>query len=565
MKIRIFAVVFLLCVGMLALPQAERADFYEDFEGAQIDLTNWTVVEYGSLNASLVGGKLFINGTYDPGETSPNTGGWNQYWLIYNQSFSGFVDISVSNAIVNMAAGEVAVGLGVIVDPGLVYDNVTSWGQYYFNGLSAIGRFGKWDNLTSTTLMLDNTDITIGEVRHHRMIVYDNKSVQLLIDGVTKGWSNISGYSAYYPLVTVGMKFAGTYLEAEFDDFLVLTDAIPDAVLTATSTNLDVGELVGFDGSQSSYVVGSIEAYSFDFGDGDDTGWIDDSFTTHSYAAEGSYDARLKVRADNGKESDWASVTICVDCAIPVAELTGSPTQVKTFEPVNFSAEGSWDADGTVVGYFFDFDDGSTSGWIMSPYADHHFIERGAYHVRVKVLDDDGHESLWSTSLVEIVVENQPPVAVLTASALEVYVGEMVCFNGSMSHDIDGVIVFYEFYLGDGYLTGGRHDAVYCYEYDEAGTYNVTLVVEDNHLMESENEAKVTIVVKEKEEPLDVLGWWIVVLVLLLIILVIVTYIAIQQRRLVKTREPPEEPPPTEDESEQSSMQREDALSQTLE
>lgn len=547
MKIRIFAVVFLLCAGMLAVCPGSIADFTDDFEDGVIG-SEWIISEWGGLSGTEVGGKLIVNGTYDPGETAPNTGGWNHYWMFYNESFTGFLDISVTNTITSYTGEEMAVGLGVIENVSVVWDDVTSWVQFnYTSGVNAVGEMHCWHDLSAVKTVFDSRIVTVGEAHTHRMVVHENKSIQLILDGATKGWWNIS-YPQYYPFIHVGIKYPGTSIEVEFDDFM-LVDSAPQAVLGVSDLNPDVDEFVLFDGCQSTYPF-NLEGYLFDFGDGESTGWISSSTAYHSYSAEGSYDARLKVRADNGKESDWASVTICVDCAIPVAELTGSPTQVKTFEPVNFSAEGSSDADGMVVGYFFDFDDGSTSGWIMSPYVDHHFIERGAYHVRVKVLDDDGHESLWSTSLVEIVVENQPPVAILTASALEVYVGEMVCFNGSMSHDIDGVIVFYEFYLGDGYLTGGRHDAVYCYEYDEAGTYNVTLVVEDNHLMESENDAQVTIVVKEKEEPLDVLGWWIAVIALLLTILIIVIYIALQQRRLVKAQDEPEEPPPTEDESE---------------
>lgn len=550
MKLKtILATALILCASVLVVFQPVRADFYEDFGGTQIDLTNWTIVEYGSLNATLVGGKLTINGTYDPGETSPNTGGWNQYWMIYNQSFTGFVDISVSDAIVNMTAGEVAVGLGVIVDPGLLYDNVTTWVQYYFNGINAIGRYGSKVNMTATTLMLDNTDITIGEARHHRMIVYDNKSVQLLIDNVTKGWSNISGYSAYYPLISVGMKYAGTYLEAEFDDFLVLSDAIPDAVLDVTSSNLDIGELVGFDGSQSSYVVGSIGAYYFDFGDGSVSRWVEDSFTTHSYSAEGSYDARLKVRADNGKESDWTTVSICVDCSTPVAYLAVDRTEVPTVDIVLLDASGSSDQDGVIMGYYFDFGDGSTSGWIMSSEVSHSYTDNGTYQSRVKVVDDDGHESQWS-AIVEIDVWNQLPMPILWASDTEVTVGEAVRFDGRYSYDLDGEVVEYRFDFGDGTSTSWTPYLMAWHEFDKAGTFVVSLDVRDDDGEDSGYDMEVTIIVREKEAP-ETLPW-LVIIVLLLIILFLVIFIALQQRKLI-TQGKEDTEAPVQDEEEQRS------------
>ena len=80
----------------------------------------------------------------------------------------------------------------------------------------------------------------------------------------------------------------------------------------------------------------------------------------------------------------------------PVAALSASPTTVNIGEEVTFDASTSYDPDGTVEYYWFDYGDGSDSGWISSPTSIHGYTESGAYYAKAKVKDDDGMESEWS-------------------------------------------------------------------------------------------------------------------------------------------------------------------------
>ena len=78
-------------------------------------------------------------------------------------------------------------------------------------------------------------------------------------------------------------------------------------------------------------------------------------------------------------------------------------------EIVRFDAGRSYDPDGSVKQYFFDFGDGKTSGWMPEPYAYHDYDSSGTYTARVRVKDDSYLESGWSNS-VTVHVDQNPPV-----------------------------------------------------------------------------------------------------------------------------------------------------------
>jgi len=73
----------------------------------------------------------------------------------------------------------------------------------------------------------------------------------------------------------------------------------------------------------------------------------------------------------------------------PTAALVPDKTNVDLNETVTFSALGSTD-DGFVEYYFFDFGDGTNSGWITSPTATHQYADEGTYNVTVIVMDNLG-------------------------------------------------------------------------------------------------------------------------------------------------------------------------------
>lgn len=464
-------------LGTLTISSLLKADFHEEFEGPSIDLSNWTIMDYGGLDAVQANGELYVNGTYDPGDPAPGTNGWNQFWLIYKDNFTGFLDISVKDTITSFFGAEIGVGIGIMENNTVCWDNVTSWVQRYYLTENSIGWVDSWFNGSDVKITFDDTDITLQREYTHRMIHHENGTVQFILDGETKGWLPIN-LTSYYPFLVVAIKGAGTHIEAVFDDYHIITGP-PTAVLEVSETNPTKQEEIVLTGNNSFYEGARIESYYFDFGNGDDTGWISSSYVFYNYSAEGMYEAKLKVRGDNGKESDWTSVFICVACGYPSANLSGEPASVRTFESVNFSANKSSDPDGSILGYYFDYGDGTSSGWIMSQNASHEYLDDGIYSAKLKVLDDDMHESNWSEP-VTITVLNRPPSPRFWYSSSEINQAEFVTFDGSRSSDMDGNVISYFFDFGDGTDSGWVSLPNVTHFYQDVGNYMVSLLVQDD-------------------------------------------------------------------------------------
>ncbi|KAA0007209.1 MAG: PKD domain-containing protein, partial [Thermoplasmata archaeon] len=87
---------------------------------------------------------------------------------------------------------------------------------------------------------------------------------------------------------------------------------------------------------------------------------------------------------------------------------------------------------------------------------------------------------------------NQPPVANANGP-YSGYVGFAVSFDGSGSYDVDGVIVNYTWSFGDGDIGYGEKMT---HVYTTAGTYTVSLTVEDNLGAASTNTTTVTVTEK---------------------------------------------------------------------
>jgi len=258
---------------------------------------------------------------------------------------------------------------------------------------------------------------------------------------------------------------------------------------------------------------GYIESYLFDYGDGHDSGWVSDSSISWTYSNPGEYKARVKVRDDDGIESDWSyPVNITVTSINkPTAILSAYPTTVKEdVESVTFDASASYDPDGTVISYFFSFGDGSESGWVSSSKVSKVYSEPGSYLAKVKVMDNDGIESDWSntikitvTALPPTPPENQKPIARLSASPTTVEEDyQSVTLDASASYDPDGSVVAYWFDYGDGTNSGWITKSAVSKVYSNPGYYVVRVKVKDDKAAESDWSNTVTITVKVSPPPI---------------------------------------------------------------
>ena len=269
--------------------------------------------------------------------------------------------------------------------------------------------------------------------------------------------------------------------------YVIANPPVADTGGPYTSTAVDP---VNFDSSGSHDPDGTIVEYIWDFGDGSNS---TEANPTHIYALQGNYTVTLTVT-----DNDNATVTAYTWCNVsprpPLANANG-PYSVITGEPIAFSAAGSEDLDGEIVEYRWSFDDGTGSFFEENP--SHTFTEPATYTVSLTVTDSDG---LTHTVTAECVVE-LPPNVMQTANAngpYEAYVKEAVSFSSAGSDDEDGEIVSYEWDFGDG---GTSSESNPTHEFEDAGTYKVTLTVTDDREGTATSEAVCTI----SKKPLPIL------------------------------------------------------------
>lgn len=113
------------------------------------------------------------------------------------------------------------------------------------------------------------------------------------------------------------------------------------------------------------------------------------------------YDSDNEVLALN--TIDWLAPDINEP---PVAFFADSPySSVNTGENITFDASGSYDPDGLITSYFWDFDDGTND---TGETVIHAYGEEGVYNVTLTVTDNKGENA--SASLIKIVSDVPTPV-----------------------------------------------------------------------------------------------------------------------------------------------------------
>jgi PKD repeat protein len=164
------------------------------------------------------------------------------------------------------------------------------------------------------------------------------------------------------------------------------------------------------------------------------------------------------------------SVYIPATFGIPVADFDYSPIPSYTGN-VTFNATKSYDTYGSIVGYSWDFGDGTNdTGEVVT----HNYVESNNFSVSLTVTDNDG---LTDTKSFNLTILNQLPIALFSESAETAYVGDTISFNASTSYDPDGLIVVYFWDFGDGTNDTG---IVVNHSFSTNGTFTVTLIITDD-------------------------------------------------------------------------------------
>ena len=234
---------------------------------------------------------------------------------------------------------------------------------------------------------------------------------------------------------------------------------------------------------------GYITQWDWDFGDGHTYSTTDSTLKnpTNTYLFPGIYTVTLTVTDDglpDGTNKKTATSSIRFTVAPPPANLP--PVALFTVDANNILApatiiftDASTDADGKIVSWLWEFETGSTQFYNAQTYQktiSHTFLKSGIYPVKLTVTDDG---NLTNTYILDIVVKNNAPVAIISASPNPVLSKTQVNFFGNNSYDTDGNITKYSWDFGDGtIISQGR--TTESHTYAKPGTYNASLTVTDN-------------------------------------------------------------------------------------
>lgn len=117
----------------------------------------------------------------------------------------------------------------------------------------------------------------------------------------------------------------------------------------------------------------------------------------------------------------------------PVASFTYSPTEPLVNQEITLDASQSYDTDGTIVSYAWNFSDGTTLTE-TDALATHIYTEDGTYDVTLTVTDDDGlTNSTWAT--VTVLPVHDVAVISVTPSPTEVTSGENVTITVDVKNE----------------------------------------------------------------------------------------------------------------------------------
>jgi PKD repeat protein len=223
------------------------------------------------------------------------------------------------------------------------------------------------------------------------------------------------------------------------------TNDLPIADFSISPTDPTTDDTISFNDA-STDTDGSITSWSWDFGDGDTS---TQQNPTYQYSTSGDYSVTLTVTDDDGATNSITKV-ITVNQGgsgdddddvtppgdddddsssgggsgssggggggIP-APSNQAPTAAATVDlntgtpglTCTFDASASEDTDGTIVEYYWDFDDGTTETTDQETIT-HTFTNSGSYAVMLTVTDDDAEtDELDEPILIEIEQGNNPP------------------------------------------------------------------------------------------------------------------------------------------------------------
>jgi len=263
---------------------------------------------------------------------------------------------------------------------------------------------------------------------------------------------------------------------------IVVRGIVANVTRNSVGYNSEIGVLIsGSRGNLANYNDIYFNGFGMNVSDGATVNAQDNYWGDPSGPYQPSVNPSGKGNAVNGNGVDldfvpWLMTSVQPINQRPVARLTASPNPVTTLERVTFSGAESSD-DSSVSQYFFDFGDGSNSGWIPQPTIEHKYPSTaGTYSARLTVRDDTLLTSN-NTAVVTVRVVWPPPpfYAEIFVDKASGEIPLTVTFSAYASNGVPPYAFTWDF--GDGSTSTLQKPS---HTYQVAGTFTVTLTVTDS-------------------------------------------------------------------------------------
>ena len=159
-----------------------------------------------------------------------------------------------------------------------------------------------------------------------------------------------------------------------------------------------IGEEITFDGSGSHDPDGTIDFYRWSFGDG--SSQILAVSPKHIYSNPGTYTVTLTVVDNHGRSSTETS-TVTVSPFVPPNISPDASFDVLSsadvYEEITFDGSSSYDTDGMIMNYTWDFGDGNLGYGSSVAY---NYSDDGTYTISLTVIDNEGNTDTASNTII---------------------------------------------------------------------------------------------------------------------------------------------------------------------
>jgi PKD repeat protein len=169
----------------------------------------------------------------------------------------------------------------------------------------------------------------------------------------------------------------------------------PIAIFQVVPKEPSIGSNASFDASPSFDIEGNISSYQWDFGDGQ---YSVGKTAVHSYSRGGPMRVDLNVIDDQGLNGS-NSTNIQVNQP-PVAGFTFEPEHPMANEQIRFDASPSYDPDGRLLNYSWEFGNEGMQFGPVKVYTFFTFTERGTFNAKLTVIDDNGAQSTTNVPVI---------------------------------------------------------------------------------------------------------------------------------------------------------------------